>query len=352
MRIDSTSKIKATIVFPLLAMVFLLNSCIKDELPVEAHNSGNINTNALEMGSDYRYQVFYDLATNKEVSRNVKNIWDLGFETAEDGYRIVLNGSKLMQVYPTGKNSLDEIHGIPSAGWLTDQPTGDMEKTAFGEWGQSTTTGYASNEEVFIIDRGYGFDNDLQGFQKIQILSVDETGYVIRYAKLDGTNEGEMFIEKNDLYNFTFFSFENGGETVMVEPPKADWDLSFTQYTYIFYDIPEASGIPQEELTDTLTYIVNGVLQNRNNTWATEDTLIGFENFQFEDISSVSFGPSISNIGFDWKLYNFDSGIFTVFPEKNYIVKDEHDLYYKIHFIDFYNDLGEKGTPTFEVQAL
>ena len=30
----------------------------------------------------------------------------------------------------------------------------------------------------------------------------------------------------------------------------------------------------------------------------------------------------------------------------------KNDKYYKLHFIDFYNNLGEKGYPKFEIQEL
>ena len=55
-------------------------------------------------------------------------------------------------------------------------------------------------------------------------------------------------------------------------------------------------------------------------------------------------------IGYDWKSYN--SGTYEVDINKNYIIKTTEDLYYKIHFIDFYNDQGEKGTPKFEISSL
>jgi hypothetical protein len=35
-----------------------------------------------------------------------------------------------------------------------------------------------------------------------------------------------------------------------------------------------------------------------------------------------------------------------------YVVRTSEGLFYKIHFIDFYNETGLKGYPKFEIAAL
>ena len=57
-------------------------------------------------------------------------------------------------------------------------------------------------------------------------------------------------------------------------------------------------------------------------------------------------------IGWDWKQYDMSSGPYTVDVTKNYIVKNQNGLYFKLRFIDFYDDIGEKGAPKFELQKL
>ncbi len=61
---------------------------------------------------------------------------------------------------------------------------------------------------------------------------------------------------------------------------------------------------------------------------------------------------NVDVIGYSWKEYNFGSSTYEVDPSKNYIIKTTEGMYYKIHFIDFYNDQGDKGTPVFETQLL
>jgi hypothetical protein len=57
-------------------------------------------------------------------------------------------------------------------------------------------------------------------------------------------------------------------------------------------------------------------------------------------------------VGYNWKEYDLSAGEYTVFSNINYIIQDKNDKYYKLHFIDFYNNLGEKGYPKFEIQEL
>ena len=77
-----------------------------------------------------------------------------------------------------------------------------------------------------------------------------------------------------------------------------------------------------------------------------------FNEITYEDIESYSFSSNQDVIGYDWKDFDFDSGFYLIYAEKNYIIKNGLDQYFKIHFIDFYDDLGEKGHPTFEIQQL
>ena len=45
-----------------LCLVFIVFiSCEKEEIPISPHTPGNVLTNQIELGIDYRYQVFYDL---------------------------------------------------------------------------------------------------------------------------------------------------------------------------------------------------------------------------------------------------------------------------------------------------
>ena len=324
-----------------LLLLCILFGCEKEEIPIEKHVSGDITEGIVELKSDYRYQVFYKFSTNSSVSKNLKTIWDLAFETAPNGYHIKLNSSKAMQAYNTKKTNLNAVTTAPSSGWTWDKPNGFIDSTAIGEWGTWYADSVITKNEVYVLDLGYDYNGSKLGYKKIIFRGLNKNKYEIEYANLDGSASNVFVVEKAELYNFTFFSFNNNGEVVMVEPPKTDWDLQFTQYSHIFYDNQQP-----------LFYLVTGVLHNHHSTLTFRDTTTGFEKFDFDDALSVTYSKDLNTIGYDWKSWNYTSGQYSLKPEINYVVKTQDNIYYKMHFIDFYDSSGEKGTPNFEFQKL
>lgn len=325
----------------LTVLSLLLTACEKDEIAIEKHQIGDISTTAIVMEPDYRYQVYFDLGTGEEVMRNLKTSWDLGFEASNEGNHIILNTAKGMQLMHTGDMDFDAVTEIPNALWRYDTPEGDLNETAFGDWADFSSDTPLSKMQVYVLDRGYDHLGYELGMKKIQILSLNNLGYQIKYANLDGTEEGSYTLEKDSDYNFSFFSFEGGGSKVIVQPPKKDWDLVFSQYTHIFDSDEEISF-----------YLVTGVLQNRHKTKAYLDTEIGFPDFNYNAIEELNLKSAINTIGYTWKNYNYDAGTYTIYSDLNYIIQDHEGFFYKLHFIDFYDENGKKGTPTFEYRPL
>ena len=65
-----------------------------------------------------------------------------------------------------------------------------------------------------------------------------------------------------------------------------------------------------------------------------------------------SFNTNEDVIGYDWKEYDFDTGIYAIFPDHVFIVQDVEGYFYKLHFTDWYNAAGQRGNPRFEVVGL
>lgn len=315
-----------------LSCLFLV-ACHKDEIPVPAHDPGNVMTQTVDMGSDYKWQIYYDLGTNTVVGKNAKTSWDLGFETSADGFHVVLNTAKSMLVWNTGTTnfaSVTDTNGFNlNKRW--DEASGNLDSTAIGDW--------RTTQPVYIVNRGYSEMGVHQGFRKIQLMAVDNTHYELRLANLNGTNDVTLTVPKDSTYNLSFVSFAGTGSVVMVEPPKKDWDLVFTQYTHIFY-----------EEDPVLPYLVTGCLLNRYKTKAVMETGIGFALVDYALAVSKTLSPAINTIGYNWK--DFTGSVFITRPDKNYIIQDAGGVYYKLHFIDFYNTSGIKGNPKWEFQQL
>lgn len=313
----------------LSSFIFLLFSCKKEELPVPAHDPGNITTSTINMESNYKWQIYFNLKTNSVVGQNLKTAWDLGFETRENGYRIILNSSKAMYSYKTNSTNFSSVTDTAgfSIGKTFDTPNGSLDSTAIGNW--------QSSQNVYIISRGYSESGIHQGFRKIIFQNADTEKYTVRFAELNGTGETTLIIPKDSAYNFSFLSFTSS-TTVTIEPKKNEWDIAFTQYL--------------ESLSTA--YLVTGCVLNRYNTSAKMDSLTLLNDITYSFAQSQILSTNINTIGYTWKEFDFSSSTYTVFPQMNYIIKDSEGFYYKLHFIDFYNSSGIKGNPKWEYQKL
>jgi hypothetical protein len=311
--------------------VFLL-SCKKEEIAIPIHHAGSIITSTVDMDVDYKWQIFMDVKTNLIVSKNLKTSWDLGFEASENGFHIILNTSKSMFVFNTGtsdfNNVTDTLGFAQQKSW--DEPSGNLDSTAIGDW--------RSNSPVYIIDRGYDEVGTHLGFRKIQFLQYNSLSYSVQFSALDNSGIKNMIIQKDSLYNFNFLSFSDGGKMVDVEPPKADWDIVFTQYTHVFY-----------EPSFTL-YLVTGCLLNRYKTTSIMDIQHTFDEINLALATGLFLSSSINTIGYQWKEYV--GSVYQINSNMNFIIKDSEGIFYKLRFIDFYNTSGVKGSPKFEFQQL
>ena len=318
---------KNSLVVLLIGM--LLVSCHKEEIAVPAHDSGDALEVQIGMGEDYRYQLFYNLGNNEVVSTNDKSDWDLAFESSPTGWHIVMNTSRGMAVHKEVGAAFDAITSDAGLTWNWDEQSGSLDSTAIGDW--------QSISALYVIDMGYNHLGDHLGFKKMMINSVSSDEFEIEYGELTDVTSQTTTIAKNEVGLFTHFKFGTG--EVTITPPNADWDLVFTQYTHLFYDPLEA-------------YVVTGVLLNRFNTSAARIDNIPFSDITYDDVTNLTYSAALNYIGYDWKAYDYNNAVYTVDPAITYIVQTSGGYYYKLHFIDFYNSLGEKGYPKMEVQQL
>ncbi|GAA4460681.1 hypothetical protein GCM10023093_03730 [Nemorincola caseinilytica] len=319
-----------------IVSLFFMASCTRGELPIEPHASGNVTKAGVDLDPTYKYQVYYDLRTNTVVGRNIKSVWDIGLETTADGYHVVLNGSKAMFAFATAKTDLSAVSFADTAGYAAgkkcDSHTGSPDSTAIGDW--------RTTKPVYIIDRGVNEMGQQVGWAKLQVLSVTDSSYQVRFASLDNTGEATTItVRKDSAYNLAFVSFTTN-EQFLVEPPKHTWDLTFTQYTFIFYD-----------QTPPVPYLVTGCLLNRYNTVAYLDTATSFADISYGNIKTGELTNDINTIGYDWKVYT-SSGNYVVRAKNSYVIRDADGIYYKLHFTGFYSATGAKGSPQWEFQQL
>ena len=87
-----------------------------------------------------------------------------------------------------------------------------------------------------------------------------------------------------------------------------------------------------------------------------QDTLMDFHAIDLQSALELEYNLVQDEIGYDWKDVVGDVGSgnvnYVIIPDINYVIRDWQGFYYKVRFVNFYNNAGEKGYPTFEMQKL
>lgn len=312
-------------------ILFALSSCFKDDTPVQLPLPGDAKSFQVSMGEDYHRQVYFDLNTT-DTTGSEHTVWDLCFESTETGWHVWMNGGNDAQVANTDTQKFKAVLDTIGANWAIDNPNWNIDSTAVGDW--------RGDRMVYIIDRGPA---KLSGdrFRKIIFQSVDASAYELQYSNLDGNDSVIYHVVKKPGHAFVYFSFDNGGETLDIEPMAVNWDVLFTRYRVVFYTVDPP-----------LPYIVTGVLINPDMSVAVDSTM-NFSEIDYAKALPLTYSSRRDIIGYNWKVVNIaNGGTYTVKANINYIIRDMEGVYWKMHFIDFYNSTGEKGYPQFEFQRL
>ncbi len=329
----------------LISILLLFYSCKKDEIAIDKVDRGGLLSTEINLQSNpnysqfnYHNQVFFNLDNNAVVKESLKTNWDIAFESGLNGWRIILNSSKFCDVVELEDYNFDNEVLLSEISDLTkrwDRPEGINYDygTAIGD--------YRNKNSIYIINRGLNFDGVPFGNKKMVIDEVTDTYFSIRYSDLNNTNVVNKIIYKSDKINFQYFSFENDS-VIDVEPVENEWDIVFTQYTHLY---PSEEQIP--------SYLVVGALTNYlQNITVAIDTNYNFEEISYGNLNDFSFSNYQDEIGYSWKTYVLSTSSYVINSQINYIIKNCDSKYYKLRFIDFYNNNGDKGYPKFEVQEL
>lgn len=328
----------------IISSLFILTSCFKEDSPLPDFPM-QTTTIQLTQNDNYLYQVYFNLAENKVVSTNEKNDFDLEFECGDSSWHIRLNTSAFMMAANTGEKDLAQVTDTTGADWRFDKSDGNPDSTAVGQWleinGQDTV--YPGN--VYVVNRGYNHKGNPRGLQKIIFQKVDTASYRIAYADINGDNYNAFTITKNRQAEYTFFSFDNGGQQLTLEPPPDSWDLLFTQYTTLLFT---TTGQPYP-------YLVTGVLTNYGKVSGAIDSTMDYESIDLNFAKSRAYSIQWDFIGYDWKKLVGDvnaNPTYEIVKGRNYLIRTDEGIYYKLRFINYYNENGLKGYPTFQYDVL
>jgi hypothetical protein len=326
-------------IIPYLISAFLVTGCFLEDEMVPPHEQGDVLEGTVAMGTLYGTQVYYDLQRNQEAASGPVTAWDLSFACGTGDWTIRLNSAKFMYAGNSYDTSFQQELDAETLDMLFDASHGDPDSTAIGAWTMQTEDSTWSLRHVYLVDRGMDEAGNPLGLVKIQFETAGED-YLLRFANTEGSVETTFEIHRDPQMDQVHFSFDDG--MVDVAPPVNQWSLLFSKYTTMLVT-NEGENYP---------YIVNGVLLNPNGAAAALDTIHDFSEIEISDTTELSLSTRADVIGYEWKYYNFDAGVYTIVPGMNYIIRDRDGFYYKLRFVDFYNNTGEKGHPAFEFVRL
>jgi|SRR5690554_784803 len=334
--------------FLFTAIILFMAACEKEEIALDSPLGSNSTTpmdtssgesviqkgvlisSSVNIGEDYSKQVWFDLGTNAIVKINLRTDWDLAFDCSINHNLLYLNSALGASVAFTNETDFDKVTSDAGLTYTYEHHSGRKDSMAIGE--------VSNLRNVLILNRGYTPSNDEIGKLKIQITSAENGEYHITYAKLDGSNQQTAVISKSPQYNKVAYSFTTN-EVLQIEPPKTDYDLCFTQYTFIYTVPPQA-------------YSVNGALINSYNTEVAKEFQKDFSKITKDDAQNLFYSNIADVIGHHWKDFNLQNDVYQIYTNQNYLIKDAAGNLFKLHFLDFYDENGVKGAPSFEYVRL
>lgn len=325
----------------LIPGLIIFSSCEKEETPVTLPPRDlSVQMMSVNMGLEYDKQIFVDLVSGKQNTTD-NNLWDLSFDASPMGFQVFMNGGKNVLIANSGFTQFNTISNPSSLLWRWDESSGKPDSIVLGKWCNWNTR--QTFDSVYVIDRGLGKDKPDNFFQ-FKIKAVDANRYLISVADLNGQFLYDSDIKKDASKNLVYFTFANGGSALNIEPQRHQWHFTFLRYRWIYY-----------EFNPPLLYQVCGVHLNRHLVEVAVDSTLNFYDIKLSDGLNQSYSDRRDMIGFEWKYPDFTpNGVrYRTRNYINYFIREKNSGHiYKLRFLDFYDDAGNKGSPRFEYQLL
>lgn len=340
-------------------------SCSKDKDPiiVVPPSSGSTMTlNGLtgdepnKDGSQASNSVFVDFSTDKQTTV-LRSSWDLGFFGGSD-FRVVTNSSTFAMVKVTNKTDINSVGSADTVGALlafnqneppllttkvSDLPSNDLSNTAI-----PAISSTENDNKVVIINRSSNNGTTyINKYVKVRILR-NGTNYTLQYAPLTATTYNTVQINKNQAYDFTYVSLNNG-TIVTASPEKKAWDIKWgiTANQTSFTNGPVFYQFSDYVIVNTF----DGV-QSFKATYKDENTSTSaYSNFNKDSVSKYTFSSDLATIGSSWRTAGMTGS--SVVKNCFYIVKDPAGSVYKVKFVSMGTlDGGVRGKPEIKYELI
>ncbi len=339
------------IISGMAAASMLLSSCFKEidtePIPRTVEETFTVQHSIKKIQSFHK---FYE-NTVLEVDTSYNTKWDLAFESAGEGTRVLLGWSSFSTAVGTGIYDFSDpaltqdlvIDLVENSDeWVFDDPTfvNTMDSLAL--------TNHWEDGEIYLQNRGLSDDN----YYVIQYGSRDAESYTFRYASarsLDQVHEATVF--RSTGFNYVYYSYA-AHATVPVEPLSREWDILFTPYRGWWETSTPGIYAP---------FNMSGIMiNNEAGVMAAkiDSAEVTFEELDFSSVDAFEFTDMKGIIGADWKVLGDQTSgnIFSMDPNKKYLLKKFDDetgeiMYFKLQVVD-YRLNGVDHHPTVEFKYL
>lgn len=299
-----------------------LFGCIEYELPIEARPAGEAEVHTASIGDAYEQRIFYSLVNRAIVASHSKMDWCLRLEPREDKVDAVLNSSRTMRLARTGLTEFradwteEETDALP---WRLDAPNGFPADSA---------ERVLEVGEVVLVNLGYGLENILLGRCQVQLVATEVAGAQLRVANLDGTAESTVFVPWNADSTHGYVSLLERTARDL-EPPSDTWELLITQYS--------------ELLDGDIPYQVTGILTPSQRVKVRDYSDLTWDETLVRDWSVDDFTDDWNAIGYDWKYFDLNEGVYSIDPNRIFGVRTSEGREFQLRILDFYDEYGIKG---------
>jgi hypothetical protein len=319
-----------------IGAVCCLAACEKEEKPIELPpKPADVKLLSVNMGKDYSTQIFVDISNGNTTSIDNRS-WDLAFDVS--GTAIYQNSGKNMLIGSNGSSEFTAHPDLKSVVWQWDAPSGNKDSLTLRNW---VNTEGKQTDSVYFVRFAPS-----PALYQFKITNNTVQSYTIAVSDMENTWVKETLVYKDTAKAQVYFSFDNRGTYLNPEPSKDSWHICFLRYRWIYY-----------EFNPPLLYLVSGTFINNHLVKAVKDSVLDFYAITAADCAPKTFLSKRDVIGFDWKspdLSNTSNVKYTIRKDYYYFLKEKtaNQRLFKMRFLDFYNDQGVKGTPTFEAQQL
>jgi hypothetical protein len=299
----------------LLFFIITIVSCFPKEEKVEP-SPRIYQSVSVDSGPTKNDVLFYSLDAGRIVAKASPIEWDLYI----DNEAIRINYFRSMSVAKTNKNweEINDTSGL-SFSFLTDQISDTLS-----QW-------ELSDNQIYVLNMGLDNEYEPLGFMVFQASRTSD-GVILKYRDLDGTNEWTNQISEDHFY----YHLKN--EQRLNLPNDKEYDIALGKYTdYITVD-----DISQD-------YTIYGAIVGNASAYLLDDD---FETIDANDFDVNQLSNRKDIIGWDWKRFNLEKNAYEILPKMTYMISTNSDYLCKLRFVDYLNDQGISGHPTFEYEIL